>query len=65
MSTKLTEAESKRVQAASLHVLDLSSDLKPQVSDGKIRTFSTELKRLLAKHSSIQVVVLPVPKSKP
>ena len=59
MSSRLTDSELKRASSAALETLSLNSDLKQQAVDVKLKAFILEVKRLLLKHSSLQVIVLP------
>ena len=64
MSSRLTDSELKRASSAALETLSLNSDLKQQAVDAKLKAFILEVKRLLLKHSSLQVIVLPDSRSK-
>lgn len=64
MSSRLTDSELKRASSAALETLSLNSDLKQQAVDAKLKAFILEVKRLLPKHSSLQVIVLPDSRSK-
>ena len=64
MSSRLTDSELKRASSAALETLSLNSDLKQQAVDVKLKAFILEVKRLLLKHSSLQVIVLPDSRSK-
>jgi hypothetical protein len=64
MSSRLTDSELKKASSAALETLSLNSDLKQQAVDVKLKAFILEVKRLLLKHSSLQVIVLPDSRSK-
>lgn len=64
MSIRLTDSELKKASSAALETLSLNSDLKQQAVDAKLKAFILEVKRLLLKHSSLQVIVLPDSRSK-
>ena len=64
MSIRLTDSELKKASLAAHETLSLNSDLKQQAVDAKLKAFILEVKRLLLKHSSLQVIVLPDSRSK-
>ena len=64
MSSRLTDSELKKASSAALETLSLNKDLKQQAVDAKLKAFILEVKRLLLKHSSLQVIVLPDSRSK-
>jgi len=64
MSIRLTDSELNKACSAALETLRLNKDLKQQAIDAKLKTLNTELKRLLLKYSSLQVIVLPDSRSK-